>query len=214
MSGFSPIAAAVILGVQAVVFAIGAARGPRRHPYGLVFATFVAPRLGPVTEREPVPPLKFAQFVGFVFAVVGVVGFAVGVPLAGPDRHRLRARRGLPQRGLRHLPGLPALPARRPTAPYSHPRINLKHQATERISYMARSDVLVTRTGPRAISTRRTPSSSRSTRTPAPTTAATSPARSSWTGAPICRTPSSATSSTPSSSPSCFPTAASPTTTP
>jgi hypothetical protein len=83
VSGFSPIGAAVMLGVQAVVFAIGAARGPRRHPYGLVFATFVAPRLGPVTEREPVPPLKFAQLVGLVFAFIGVVGFAVGVPLLG-----------------------------------------------------------------------------------------------------------------------------------
>jgi hypothetical protein len=83
VSGFSPIGAAVILGAQAVVFAIGAARGPRRHPYGLVFATLVAPRLGPVTEREPVPPLKFAQLVGFVFAFIGVVGFAVGVPLLG-----------------------------------------------------------------------------------------------------------------------------------
>ena len=82
-SALSPVAAAVILGVQAVVFAIGAVRGPRRHPYGLVFATVVAPRLSPVTEREPVPPLKFAQLVGFVFAVVGVIGFATGVPLLG-----------------------------------------------------------------------------------------------------------------------------------
>ncbi len=73
----------MILGVQAVVFAIGAWRGPRQHPYGLVFARLVAPRLGPVTEREPVPPLKFAQLVGFVFAVVGAVGFAAGVQLLG-----------------------------------------------------------------------------------------------------------------------------------
>ena len=29
------------------------------------------------------PPLKFAQLVGFVFAVVGVVGFAAGVQLLG-----------------------------------------------------------------------------------------------------------------------------------
>ena len=79
----SPVAAAVILGVQAVVFAIGAARGPRHHPYGLIFQRLVAPRLGPVTEKEPVPPLKFAQLVGFVFAVVGVVGFATGVQLLG-----------------------------------------------------------------------------------------------------------------------------------
>ncbi len=75
--------AAVILGVQAVVFAVGAVLGPRRHPYGLVFATLIAPRLGPVTEREPVPPLKFAQLVGFLFAVIGVIGFAGGLSLLG-----------------------------------------------------------------------------------------------------------------------------------
>jgi hypothetical protein len=79
----SPLAAAVILGIQAVVFAIGAWRGPRQHPYGLIFQRFVAPRLGPVTEKEPVAPLKFAQLVGFVFAVVGVVGFASGTLLLG-----------------------------------------------------------------------------------------------------------------------------------
>ncbi|RAV08591.1 DUF4395 domain-containing protein [Mycolicibacterium sp. GF69] len=79
----SPAASAVLLGVQAVVFAIGAWLGPRSHPYGLVFGRLVAPRLGPVTEKEPVPPLKFAQLVGFLFAVVGVVGFAAGAPLVG-----------------------------------------------------------------------------------------------------------------------------------
>ena len=83
VSAFSTVAAAILLAAQAVVFAIGALRGPRQHPYGLIFATFVAPRLSPVTEREPVPPLKFAQLVGFIFAVVGVVGFALGVPLLG-----------------------------------------------------------------------------------------------------------------------------------
>ena len=83
VSSFSLVAAAVILGVQAVVFAIGALGGPRMHPYGLIFAKLVAPRLAPVTEREPVPPLKFAQLVGFVFAVVGVVGFATGVSPLG-----------------------------------------------------------------------------------------------------------------------------------
>ena len=79
----SPVAAAVILGVQAVVFAISAWRGPRHHPYGLIFQRLVLPRLGPVTEKEPVPPLKFAQLVGFVFAVIGVFGFAAGIQLLG-----------------------------------------------------------------------------------------------------------------------------------
>jgi Domain of unknown function (DUF4395) len=80
---FSNTAAAVILGLQAVVFAIGAVGGPRKHPYGRIFAALVTPRLGPVTEREPVPPLKFAQAVGFGFAVVGAVGFATGLSLVG-----------------------------------------------------------------------------------------------------------------------------------
>ena len=83
VSALSPLAAAIILGLQAVVFAIGALGGPRRHPYGRLFATLVAPRLGPVKEREPVPPLKFAQLVGLIFAIVGTAGFAVGAPLVG-----------------------------------------------------------------------------------------------------------------------------------
>lgn len=83
LSGVSATAAAVALGGQAVVFAIGVLGGPRRHPYGLVFARLVRPRLAPATEWEPAPPLKFAQLIGLVFAVVGVAGFvtapAVGV---------------------------------------------------------------------------------------------------------------------------------------
>jgi hypothetical protein len=65
--------AAVIIALQAIVFAIGALAGPRKHPYGRIFAKFIQPRLAPVTEREPVPPLKFA------FAVVAAVGFASGL---------------------------------------------------------------------------------------------------------------------------------------
>jgi hypothetical protein len=82
-SALSTVAAAAILGAQAIVFAIGAQVGPQLHPYGLIFRSLVAPRLGPVSEKEPVPPLKFAQLVGLVFAAVGVVGFAVGIPLLG-----------------------------------------------------------------------------------------------------------------------------------
>ncbi|ANR92134.1 DUF4395 domain-containing protein [Mycobacterium avium] len=83
VSAVSPPAAAVILAGQAVVFAIGAVGGPRKHPYGRVFAAVVAPRLGPVREREPIPPLKFAQLVGLIFAVLGAAGFAAGASLFG-----------------------------------------------------------------------------------------------------------------------------------
>jgi len=82
-SAFSEPAAAAILGAQAVVFATSALRGPRNSPYGVLFAKLVAPRLGPVSEREPVPPLKFAQLVGLFFAAIGVIGFAASVPLLG-----------------------------------------------------------------------------------------------------------------------------------
>lgn len=83
VSAASPLVATVILAAQAVVFAIGAVGGPRKHPYGRIFATFVAPRLAPVTEKEPVAPLKFAQLVGLLFAIVGTVGFAAGITALG-----------------------------------------------------------------------------------------------------------------------------------
>lgn len=83
LSVFSVTAAAVLVGAQATVFAIGALRGPRRHPYGRLFARFVAPRLAPATEREPVEPLRFAQLVGLLFAAVALVGFVAGTPLVG-----------------------------------------------------------------------------------------------------------------------------------
>ncbi|GFG67874.1 hypothetical protein MKUB_53640 [Mycobacterium kubicae] len=83
VSAISVPGAAVILGIQAIIFAVSAVRGPRNSPYGLLFRTFIAPRIGAVKEREPVAPLKFAQLVGLVFAVVGVIGFAAGIQLIG-----------------------------------------------------------------------------------------------------------------------------------
>jgi hypothetical protein len=83
VSAFSAPAAAVLLGLQTVVFGLTAWRGPRNGPYGQLFAHLVAPRLSPVTEREPVPPLRFAQLVGLIFAAIGVVGFATGLTVLG-----------------------------------------------------------------------------------------------------------------------------------
>jgi Domain of unknown function (DUF4395) len=83
VSAVSGTTAAVLLTLQAVVFAVGTLGGPRRHPYGLVYGRLVAPRLTPVTEREPVAPLRFAQLVGLVFAAAGAASFFAGWTVAG-----------------------------------------------------------------------------------------------------------------------------------
>ena len=72
-----------LLAAQAVVFAVGAFAGLRVAPYSIVYRTLVAPRLGPTSEREDTAPLRFAQGVGFGFAVVGVLGYATGVTSLG-----------------------------------------------------------------------------------------------------------------------------------
>ena len=72
-----------LVAAQAVVFAIGAVAGLRVSPYGLLFRVLVAPRLGPVREREPEAPVRFAQVVGLLFAVVGAAGYLLGAPLLG-----------------------------------------------------------------------------------------------------------------------------------
>ena len=71
------------MAVQAAVFAVGAFAGLRYAPYGVLFRVLVAPRLGPVREREPEAPARFAQLVGLVFAVVGATGYLSGAPLVG-----------------------------------------------------------------------------------------------------------------------------------
>jgi hypothetical protein len=77
------IGAGWLVAAQAVVFAVGAFAGMRRAPYGVLFRVLVAPRLGPVREREPEPPLRFAQLVGLLFAAVGAGGYLLGAPVVG-----------------------------------------------------------------------------------------------------------------------------------
>src|SRR3954462_14725790 len=72
-----------LLAAQAVVFAVGAFAGLRYAPYGVLFRALVAPRLGPVREREPEAPPRFAQLVGLLFALVGAAGYLLGAPLVG-----------------------------------------------------------------------------------------------------------------------------------
>jgi len=72
-----------LLALQTVVFAIGAFVGLKPAPYSIVYRALVAPRLGPTDEREDAAPLRFAQAVGFVFALVGTIGFATGLTPLG-----------------------------------------------------------------------------------------------------------------------------------
>jgi len=73
----------IVLAVQVAVFAIGAFGGLRYAPYGLLFRYTLAKRLGSPAQREPEAPPRFAQAVGFGFALVGVLGFAVGLSWLG-----------------------------------------------------------------------------------------------------------------------------------
>jgi len=68
---------------QTLVFAVGAFAGLRFAPYGVLYRYLVAPRLGPPVELEPAAPPRFAQGVGFVFGLVGAVGYATGVSALG-----------------------------------------------------------------------------------------------------------------------------------
>ena len=73
----------VLLAGQAVVFAVGAFVGMRYAPYGFVFRTVVALLIGPVREREAEEPVRVAEFVGLLFAVVGTAGYLLGAPTIG-----------------------------------------------------------------------------------------------------------------------------------
>ncbi len=72
-----------LVAIQAAVFGVGASAGLRYAPYGVLFRLVVAPRLGPVRERESEAPVRFAQLVGLGFAVVGAAGYLLGSPLVG-----------------------------------------------------------------------------------------------------------------------------------
>jgi Domain of unknown function (DUF4395) len=68
--------------IQALVFAIGT-YDPRKTPWGLAYRYLVAPRLGPPSEREDAAPVRFAQGVGLVFAIVAAAGYLSGATVVG-----------------------------------------------------------------------------------------------------------------------------------
>jgi hypothetical protein len=71
------------LAVQAVVFAISVAVGVQASPYGQLFKRLIRPRIGPPQELEDAAPPRFAQLVGLVFAVAGLIGYLTGVTVLG-----------------------------------------------------------------------------------------------------------------------------------
>ena len=70
--------ATALLSAQTLVFALGAFAGLQFHPYGWIFRKFVRPRIGAPAEMEDSAPLRFAQLVGFLFAVTGLVSLLTG----------------------------------------------------------------------------------------------------------------------------------------
>ena len=63
-----------VIVAQGIVFLIGATRGPQFTPYGLLFKNLIKPRLKKEAPTEDVRPPKFAQAVGFGFALVAAIG--------------------------------------------------------------------------------------------------------------------------------------------
>ena len=68
-----------IVVAQAIVFAIGAFKGPQFTPYAFVYKRVVKPRLKGEVPTEDVRPPQFAQSVGLLFALIAIVGLVTGV---------------------------------------------------------------------------------------------------------------------------------------
>jgi hypothetical protein len=63
-----------VIGFQLLVFGMAAFIGLKKAPYGIIYRKLVQPRLrGPVPLEDQRPP-RFAQLVGFIFALVAFIG--------------------------------------------------------------------------------------------------------------------------------------------
>ncbi|MDA2963203.1 MAG: DUF4395 domain-containing protein [Actinomycetota bacterium] len=70
-----------VITIQAIVFAIGAFKGPQFTPYAFVYKKFVKPYLKGETPAEDIRPPQFAQSVGLLFAITAIVGLLSGVEI-------------------------------------------------------------------------------------------------------------------------------------
>jgi predicted membrane metal-binding protein len=78
----SPLAV-LLLGAQAVLFAVGAVLGVQQTPHSWLFRRWVRPRLSAPREWEDATPPRFAQGVGLAFSVVALAGFLSGLTTVG-----------------------------------------------------------------------------------------------------------------------------------
>ena len=71
--------AGILLTYITVIFAIGAFAGIGKHPYGAIFKALVRPRLSAPTELEDPKPPTFAQLIGFIITLAGLVFAVLGI---------------------------------------------------------------------------------------------------------------------------------------
>ncbi len=71
----------VVLIVQTLAFAAGSLLGLGAQPWGILYRRFVRPRLAPPADLEDARPPRFAQTVGLVFALAGVAGWVLSLPV-------------------------------------------------------------------------------------------------------------------------------------
>ena len=72
----------VVIGFQLLVFAVAAFIGLKKSPYGIIYRKLVQPRLSRPVPLEDQRPPRFAQFIGFIFALVAFVAILSGAKVA------------------------------------------------------------------------------------------------------------------------------------
>lgn len=68
-----------IVVAQAIIFAIGAIRGPQFTPYAVIFRSIIKPRLKSKAIVEDIRPPQFAQSVGLLFTLAAISGALLGI---------------------------------------------------------------------------------------------------------------------------------------
>jgi hypothetical protein len=73
--------ALALLIIQTIAFGLGSIVGLQAQPYGLIYKSLVRPRLSAPSELEDPRPPRFAQTVGLIFALAGLLGLVAALPV-------------------------------------------------------------------------------------------------------------------------------------